>query len=43
MFTWRSLKLKTTEPAITWSGGWMALAMVLIRVVLPQLDSPASP
>ena len=42
MSTRRSLKLNTTEPATTSSGGWMALAMVLISVVLPQLDSPAS-
>ena len=30
-------------PPTTSSGGLMAPAMVLISVVLPELDSPASP
>ena len=30
-------------PPITWSGGRMAAAIVFMNVVLPQLDSPASP
>ena len=31
-------KLKRTEPATTLSGGRMTPAMVLIRLVLPQLE-----